>query len=163
MEENKKQVPESVWAPGVPQNIKAEDVITLDNLTLMAINYLMTNVIIPHGFKIEPGFPRKEIPQIGVKKDGVTYGIIVIPSIFPKYVTLQDEFRIKLVEMCEKAEIVPLFAPVGYKSIDEERAKASLTLKGDVFMTTFQGFIKLTKDEKQGYALTMENFYNFGE
>ena len=163
MEENKKQIPESVWAPGVPQNIKAQDVITLDELTLMAINYLMTNVIIPRGFKIEPGFPRKELPQIGVKKDGVSYGIFVIPSVYPNYVTLQDEFRIKVVEMCEKADIVPLFAPVGYKSIDEDRAKESLTLKGDVFMTTFQGFLKLTKDEKQSYALTMENFYNFGE
>ena len=33
MEENKNNIPESVWAPGVPQNIKAEDVITLDELT----------------------------------------------------------------------------------------------------------------------------------
>ena len=163
MEENKNNIPESVWAPGVPQNIKAEDVITLDELTIMAINYLINNVIIPHGFKIEPGFPRKEIPQLGVKKDGVLYGIIVVPSIYPKYVTLQDEFRIKLVEMCEKGDIVPLFAPVGYKSIDDDRAKESLTLKGDVFMTTFQGFIKLTKVEKQEYALTKENSYNIGD
>ena len=159
MEENKNNIPESVWAPGVPQNIKSEDVITLDELTIMAINYLINNVIIPHGFKIEPGFPRKDFPNIVMKRDGVIYMVVVFPSVFPSYATPNDDFRLKVVENAKKFDAVALYAPVGYRSIDEERANAQLTLKGDVFKTIFPGFIVLNDQEHQDFNLKPEDFF----
>ena len=50
------------------------------------------------------------------------------------------------------AKVVALFAPVGYKSIDDERANASLVLRGDVFKTSFPGFVILTDAKHQDPA-----------
>ena len=39
-----KNVPESVWAPGIPSNIKEEDKVKKDELLSMAVDYLMIKV-----------------------------------------------------------------------------------------------------------------------
>ena len=160
MEENKQQeMPESIWADGIPENIKEEDKINQEQLHAMSVDYIVKNIILPKGFKIEPGFPRKDFPNIVCKRDGVIYSIVVFPSVYPHFVGINDEFRVKFVDLCKKMEsdvnankadkdmpdlkVVPLFAPVGYKSIDEERAKAAIVLRGDVFKTSFPGFVIL--------------------
>jgi hypothetical protein len=38
--------------------------------------------------------------------------------------------------------------PLGFLSIDEQRAKAQMTLKGDVFRVNFTGFLEITDEEK---------------
>ena len=157
--ENNKNVPESIWAAGVPENINPDDVLNLDLLVSMAVDYLMKNIIIPLGFKVEEGFPRKELPNIVMKKDGEVYALIVIPSVFPKYTVINDELRLKFVGICKERIVKPLMAPVGYMSIDEARAKASIALKGDVFKTTFPGFIILNDSEKQDMAIKPENLF----
>ena len=43
--------------------------------------------------------------------------------------------------------------------IDEERAKASLVLKGDVFQTMFPGFIILNDEEQFDYNVKPENLF----
>ena len=156
MEMNK---PESIWADGVPQKIDEKDRISNSELADMAITYIMKNIIIPKGFKIEQGFPGKEVPNIICKRDGIVYAIMVVPSLFPDYITINDEFRLKLVSACLEHNTVPLYAPIGYKSIDEERAKAKLALKGDVFLTSFPGFVKLTNNEKQDFSFTDDNLF----
>ena len=151
--------PESIWAAGVPQNIDEKDVINLELLVAMATDYLMKNVVIPKGFKIDDGFPRKEIPNIVMKRDGTTYAVVITPSLFPNYTYVNDELRLKFVSICKERNITPLMAPVGYKSIDDERANAGLALKGDVFKTTFPGFLVLTDEEKQDMRLEPEKLF----
>ena len=151
--------PESIWAAGVPNNIDEKDIIDLEMQVAMATDYLMKNIIIPRGFKVDDGFPRKEIPNIVMKRDGVTYAVVICPSLYPHYTYVNDELRLKLVGICKERNITPLMAPIGYKSIDDERANQGLALKGDVFKTTFPGFLILTDEEKQDMRLDPEKLF----
>ncbi len=161
MENNKnmENIPESVWADGVPANIEDKDRISPEELHNMAIDYVMKKVIIPKGFKIEQGFPRRDFPNIVMKRDGVVYMVIVFPSVYPNYATPNDDFRLKVVEHAKKFNAEVLYAPVGYRSIDPERAKAQLTLKGDVFQTTFPGFIRLNDEPKFDFNVKPEDLF----
>ena len=152
-------IPESVWADGVPQNIEEKDVIKPEELHNMAIDYVMKKIILPKGFKVEQGFPRRDFPNIVMKRDGSIDMVVVFPSVFPNYVTPNDEFRLKIVENAKKFSAEALYAPVGYRSIDEERAKAQLTLKGDVFQTTCPGFIRLTDAPTQDFNVKPEELF----
>ena len=158
MEDNKKEI-ESIWAAGVPQHIEENDKIKPEELHIMAINFVMENCLLKKGFVIEEGFPRKEFPNIVCKKDDKTYAIIVYPSVYPHFVGLNDEFRLQFMDMCKKNNAIGLYASVGYRSIDEERAKAVLVLKGDVFQTLFPGFIVLTDEEKQDMMVPVEQLF----
>ncbi|MBQ7642090.1 MAG: hypothetical protein IJS83_06435 [Acholeplasmatales bacterium] len=165
---NNPEMPESIWADGIPENLQESDKINQEQLHAMAVDYITKNIILPKGFKIEPGFPRKDFPNIICKRDGTIYAIVVFPSVYPHFVAINDEFRLKVVDLCKKMEkdvnankkdknqpdskIVPLFAPVGYKSIDEARANASIVLRGDVFKTSFPGFVVLTDAPHQDPA-----------
>lgn len=165
---NEQNMPESIWADGIPENIKEEDKITQEQLHAMAVDYITKSIVIAKGFKLEPGFPRKDFPNIICKRDGTIYAIVVFPSVYPNFVAINDDFRLKVVDLCKQMEknvndnrtdktapeskVVPLFAPVGYKSIDDERANASLILRGDVFKTSFPGFVVLTDAKHQDPA-----------
>lgn len=157
--QNNNNIPESIWADGCPDVVKDEDKITQRELLGMAVDYVVKKVIIPRGFKIEQGFPREEYPNIICKKDGEVYAIVVAPSIFPNFMAMTDEFRLKFVEQAKQNKCNPLFAAVGYKSIDEERAKAGLVLKGDVFITSFPGFHRLTDAKTQSFTVPVEELY----
>ena len=150
---------ESIWADGCPEHVNEEDKMKPEELHVMAIDYVVKNILLKKGFKIEQGFPRKEFPNIVCKKDDKVYAIVVFPSVFPNYVILRDEFRLDFVRMANEKGCIPLYAPVGYKSIDEERAKASMVLKGDVFLTTCPGFIILTDEEKQNLNVKQEDLF----
>lgn len=154
MEENKnlnanEEMPESIWADGVPEHIDDKDRINQEELLSMSVDFVCKKILIEKGFKIDMGFPRRDFPNIVCKRDGKKYSIVVTPSIMPDFVALTDDFRLKVVEIAKQINAIPLFAPVGYKSIDAERAKAKLLLKGDVFNTSFVGFIVLTDQETQ--------------
>ena len=146
-----KKVPESVWADGIPDNVEEKDKIKGDELLSMAVDYIMKNVIIQKGFKIEPGFPRPQFPNIVCKRDGVKYSIIIAPSVYPGFTSIDDKSRKTYAEATIKQDMIPLFASIGYRSIDSERAKAGLLLRGDVYVTTFPGF----------YVLNAEDNYTF--
>jgi len=142
-------VPESVWADGVPSKIEEKDIIKPDELMSMAINYIVKNEILPNGFKIEPGFPRPNFPNIVAKRNGKVYAIIVVPNVFPQFQVISDQSRFTVVDQCNEKGLIPLFAPVGYRSLDRERAANSIVLRGDIFITIFRGFIILNKEENQ--------------
>ena len=146
-------VPESVWADGVPENIKESDKVPNDEILSMAVDYIMKNVVIAKGFKIEPGFPRPEFPNIICKRDGIKYSIVIAPCVYPSFVTIDDKSRIDYVKNCKANNLIPLSAAVGYRSYDEERAKARLLLKGDLFITTFPGFIVLGDGKTQTFNI----------
>lgn len=146
-------VPESVWADGVPQNVDPKDVIQQPELLSMAVNYLMKNEIVRYGFKIEPGFPRPSYPNIVCKRNGKVYAIIVVPNIFPHFQVINEESRLQVVQQCKEKNIIPLFAPVGYRSLDKDRAIAGLMLRGDIFVTIFRGFVILNDTPDQLKAI----------
>lgn len=157
--QNNENVPESIWAAGIPEKINDSDRLDMDNLVALATDYVMKNVVIPRGFKVDDGFPRKEIPNILMKRDGEAYAVVICPSIYPSYTVVSNEMRLKVVEICKERKVTPLMAPVGYMSIDDERAKAGIALKGDVFKTTFPGFLILTDEENQDMALKPEKLF----
>ncbi len=159
MENNNQNIPESVWADGVPAQIEEKDKISPEELHSMAIDYVMKKIILPKGFKIEQGFPRRDFPNIVMKRDGKLYMVVVFPSVYPNYVTPNDDFRMKIMEGAKKFGAIALYAPVGYKSIDKDRAEASLTLKGDVFQTTFPGFIIMNEEEHQDFNVKPEELF----
>ena len=82
MENNNLNVPESIWADGCPENIEEKDIIQQEELHAMAVDYVVKNVLIPKGFKLEQGFPRRQFPNIVCKRDGELYCIVVFPSVF---------------------------------------------------------------------------------
>ena len=157
--EQQNNMPESIWADGVPKNLKEEDKLTTKEIFKMAVNFITKNVLLEKGVMIENGFPREDFPNIVCKRDGITYAIVVLPSIYPNYSFPTDEFRLQLVELCKKMNTTPLFAPVGYQSVDEARAKESLMLKGDVFKTQFPGFVYLTDEEKQDPKISVDKLF----
>ena len=137
---------------------KNEQLLTKDELLYLSCRFLVNNYLKQNNFEIENGFPRKAYPNIVCKKDGVTYGIVVIPSVFPNYEIMTDNFRIKTVDVSKKENAVALFAPVGLKSNDEERASQQVILKTDDFKVYFPGFIVLTDDEKQNLEIKASEF-----
>lgn len=156
--QNNNNMPESIWADGCPENVQDSDKLTDKELHSMAIDYV-AKYIISRGFKIENGYPRLQFPNIVCKKDGIMYAMIVVPSVFPDYLLPLDQLRINFVKEAKKRNCEPLYATISYKSIDEERANAKLTLKGDVFHTIFPGFHRLTEDKKQEFSIKPEDLF----
>ena len=150
---------ESIWADGCPEHVDDKDKLKPEELHAMAIDYVLKNILLKKGFKLEQGFPRKEFPNIVCKKDDKIYAIVVFPSVYPNFVALKDEFRLNFVKMAYERNCIPLYAPVGYKSIDEERANAQMMLKGDVFLTTCPGFIVLNDEEHQNQNVKQEELF----
>ena len=160
MENN--NMPESIWADGCPQNPSEEDILKLEDLHKMAIDYVCKNIVIKNGYKFYQGFPRLEFPNIVCRKEeegSESFAIVVLPSVFPNVTGINDQFRLQLVEACKKNGCTPLYGTVGYKSIDEARAKAQMMLKGDVFYTSFPGFVKLTDAPEQKLQVPKEELF----
>ena len=154
------EVPESIWAPGIPEKINQDDLIKPEELMSMAVNYIMKNEMIRWGFKVEQGFPRPSYPNIIAKRNGKTYAIIIVPNVFPKFQVINAESKLGVVKQCKENNLIPLFAPVGYRSMDRERAAKSIMLKGDLYITVFRGFIILNDDPEQLKAIKPEYILN---
>ena len=74
-------------------------------------------------------------------------------GLYPAFITIDDKSRLEFVKTCKQNDLIPLYAAVGYRSYDEERAKARLLLRGDIFITTFPGFIVLKDGETQSFDI----------
>ena len=144
---------ESIWADGCPKNVDEKMKINIQELLMMGIDFLIKKYAIPNGFKIEQTNAKLNmLPNVIMKRDGVVYGVAVVPFVFPKYGMLTDGARISMVKTLREQNVIPLFEPVGFTSIDKERAKAEMALKGDVFNIMFRGFIELNDEEHQNLA-----------
>ncbi|MBQ9124397.1 MAG: hypothetical protein IJY14_01780 [Acholeplasmatales bacterium] len=155
---------ESIWADGCPENVLEEDKLQQMDLLRMGINFVIEKCLLPNGFKIEKVADKlNELPNIVAKRNNSIYGIAVVSSVFPTVLKLNDDIRVQYAKMCEEHKMIPLYAPVGFRSIDEARANASMTLKGDLFKTSFVGFIKLTTDPNQDVTIVPEHIYQFGK
>ncbi len=150
---------ESIWADGCPKNVKEEYKLTTQELLLLAVDYVVKQYAMKNGFKVEQAMARIEyLPNIIMRKNDILYAVAVVPFVYPKYAHLNNEVRIKFVNDAKGYNAVPLFAPVGFKSIDKERAKASMALKGDLFDVLFRGFIKLTDEPNQQMLIPNNEF-----
>lgn len=144
------EIKESIWADGVPQNVDEKFKVTTTELLAMGINYIVDHFAIPNGFKIEAVKPQLGVfPNVVLKRNDIVYSIVVVPFVYPQYSYIKDEIRLKMVEFVKSYNGIPLFAPIGFKSTDKERALASMMLKGDTYDVLFRGFIKLTDEEHQ--------------
>ncbi len=152
-------IKESIWADGCPKNIKEEFKLTIPQLLVLGVDYVVKKFAVPHGFKIEQAMANIEyLPNIIMKKNDKLYAVAVVPFVYPNYGCLNDKIRIEFVNASKKNGAMPLFAPVGFKSIDAERAKASLALKGDLFDILFRGFIILTDEPNQRMIVDNDEF-----
>ncbi len=152
-------VKESIWAAGCPQNVKEEYKLTIPQLLVLGVDYVVKRFAAAHGFKIEQARANiNYLPNILMKKNGQLYAVAVVPFVYPNYGCLNDKVRIEFVHNAKSYNAVPLFAPVGFKSIDAERAKAGLALKGDLFDILFRGFLVLTDEPKQQMIVNNDEF-----
>lgn len=144
---------ESIWADGCPQNVDEKMKLTVQDLMLMGIDFFIKKYAIPNGFKIEQTNAKLSLlPNVIMKKDGLVYGIAIVPFVYPKYGMLTDGARISMVKTLKEQNVIPLFAPIGFISTDKDRAKAEMALKGDLFNIMFRGFIELNDSEHQNLA-----------
>lgn len=141
---------ESIWADGVPSKINKEDLLTPAELTKICIRFLVEKVLVPKEYKIIGVVDElNKFPNITAEKNGVTYAIVVLPEIYPRFGTLVDDFRLKFVAATKERGLLPVLAPVFIKSYDNERAQKSVLLKGDIFNLADMGQIVLNDEEKQ--------------
>lgn len=153
------EVKESIWADGVPQNVDESFKITQLELLNMAVKQVVENYAIPNGFKVEGVNAQLGVfPNIILKRNDVIYAILAIPFVYPQYLYINDEVRLEMVKFVKSYNGIPLFAPIGFRSTDKDRAEASMMLKGDTFETLFKGFIKLTDAEHQDLVNVEDQF-----
>lgn len=131
----------------------------LDELHALSCNFVVDNYLKQNGFELAEGFPRKQYPNIVCRKNGQLYGIVVIPSIFPNYEILTNEFRIDVVKLCKSQNAIALFAPVGFKAKDEKLASKSLVSKDGDFRIFFPGFVVLNEKETQNLSLKDDEYF----
>ena len=131
----------------------------LDELHALSCNFVVDNYLKQNGFELAEGFPRKQYPNIVCRKNGQIYGIVVIPSIFPNYEILTNEFRIDVVKLCKSQNAIALFAPVGFKAKDEKLASKSLVSKDGDFRIFFPGFVVLNEKETQNLSLKDDEYF----
>lgn len=150
---------ESIWADGCPANVSENSKLKIEELLLLAVDYVVKEYALKNGFMVEQAMANIQyLPNIIMKKNDQLYVVAVVPFVFPKYGYLNDTIRLEMVKNAKKFNAIPLFAPVGFKSIDEERAKAELALKGDLFNTIFRGFLVLTDEEHQNMIVPASDF-----
>lgn len=155
-------IKESIWADGVPQNVKEEMKLNTQDLLLLAVDYAVKSICIPNGFKIEQAIAKLGyFPNIIMKKNDQLYAVAVVPFLYPNYGIINNKVRIDMVKNAKSNNAIPLMAPVGFKSIDEARANAQLALKGDVFEYLCRGFVELTDEENQNLFESYEQFKMF--
>lgn len=149
---------ESIWAAGVPKKIKEEDFLEPKSILNMCIKTVLDTKIVPKEYRIlavndELG----KYPSLLIEKEKTVYALAVIPCIYPHYMPKNDGFRIGFADHCLKQNYIPVICPVALYSIDEERKKASIVLKGDLFHTVCLGFKECTLDENQDLSFEALN------
>ena len=143
-------VKESIWADGIPATIKDEFKMGTKDLLTMAVNFLCENVLKKDDIKIErASADPTQLPNVIFTKNEKVYGVTIVPFLFPKYGYINDKARIGVTKLLNEKNAVSLFCPIGFKSVDEERAKAELALKGDLFNIMYRGFMILNAEETQ--------------
>ena len=141
---------ESIWADGVPTKINKDDILMPLDILKLCMRFTVEHILVPNDYKIV-GLREdlNNFPHITAEKEGKTYGIVVLPEIFPHFGAVPTDFRMQYVEACGKHNVVPVLCPILIHSQDKERAEKSILLKGDVFRLANIGQLILTDEETQ--------------
>lgn len=141
---------ESIWVDGVPNRIDPKDRLTPLEILRMCIHYSVENIIAGKEYKIINVIDTLyAYPNIILEKEEKHYAVAVVPCIYPYFMPENDELRIGFAKASKEKGFIPILCPIPVRSIDEERAKQSIYLKGDVFQFANIGQKILTDDVKQ--------------
>lgn len=141
---------ESIWADGVPENINPKDRLEPEELLKLCIQFTIQEVLKDKEYQILGVDDQiNAFPNLLLKKENQTYAVAVVPCIYPYFLIKNDQLRIKYAKAAKRNHHIPVLCPIPVRSIDMERAKRSIYLKGDVFAFANIGQKILTDEEGQ--------------
>ena len=156
MQENKI---ESIWADGIPAKIEDKDRVEPKTVLNMCIHYVIEYIIKGKNYEILSAQDELNIyPNIELKQGNEKYAVAVIPCIYPYFMPKNDKLRIGFAKAAKEKNYIPVICPVPIRSIDNERAEASIYLKGDLFQFANIGQIIVTEEEVQEITPNTLNF-----
>ena len=162
MENNQNQVPESIWADGiVPEKVDPKFLFNMQELLLMAMDFIVRVFAPQNGFKIDATNPdTKQLPNIIMSRDDKTYAIAVVPSVFPRGAVLRPDIKDAFYKKCVENNATGVYMPVVIASRDEKRKAAGCLLKGDIYNMMFRGGVILDDNPDQDLK-DPKNFTSF--
>ena len=93
---NENQVLESIWADGIPANIKKEDVMLPIDILKLCIKFTVEQILLTNDYKIIGVIEDlHNFPNVTAEKDGKRYGIVVLPEIYPHFGGVPKDFRLQ--------------------------------------------------------------------
>lgn len=143
--QNNSGSPQKNWGKGIPA-YKESDLMTkgqMLNFAMQVVNDydLKDSEFMPISYCDNTNAPINYI----MKKDSTLFFIVVYPYVFPNEPVFEDKTKKMVLTLCKKFNAKCLFAPVGLCPCDEERAEASLLLKGDGFYVNYTGMEEIKK------------------
>ncbi|MDE7213290.1 MAG: hypothetical protein K2N42_01785 [Anaeroplasmataceae bacterium] len=147
MQENKR---ESIWADGIPAKIEDKDRLEPRAVLNKCIQYVIKYILQGKNYEILSAQDNLNCyPNIELKLEDKKYAVAVIPCIYPYFMPKNDKLRIGFAKAAKEKNYIPVMCPVPIRSIDKDRAEASIYLKGDLFQFANIGQIILTDEEEQ--------------
>ena len=118
------------WGEGIPE-YAPEDVLSMDEVQKICVAYAGT-MYGEGGYDVGGAmYDRGRYPNVVAQKDGKMYCIAVLGEQWPLIGHMSVLHMRDYYEFCAEHGGIACIAAVSLKSNDEERAKASLTLRGD--------------------------------
>jgi len=143
--QNNSGAPQKNWGEGIPE-YKSSDLMTKGQILNFAMHVVHDYDLKDSGFMPVSYCDNSEaLINYIMKKDGDIIFIVVYPYVFPNEPVLDEETKNTVLDLCKKFNAKCLFAPVGLCPCDEERAAASLLLKGDGFYVNYTGMEEIEK------------------
>lgn len=150
---------ESIWADGIPSKIEEKDLLEPKAVLQMCIRFTLEHILKDKGYEITSVQDDPNLfPNIEAKKEKKKYAIAVIPCIYPHFMAKNDALRIGFAKASIEKNYTPVLCPIPIRSIDKERAEASVYLKGDLFQFANLGQIILTTEASQEISPNTLNF-----
>ncbi len=150
---------ESVWVDGIPPRIEKNDLLTLEEVLKICLQYFIKDYLKDKGYEIDGINPNpNQLPHVLLTKKNQKYAVILVPCVYPRYHLMHEDIRIKYVKDCEAKNYIPLYCPVLISSYDEQRAEKGLMLRGDLFNVRIVKQIILTQEEHQNLTLNALDF-----
>lgn len=151
---------ESIWADGVPSKIDPKDLLEPQELLRLCIRFALDEILKEKGYTVLQIIDKLHVyPNIILEKAEKKYAVAIVPCIYPYFMIQNDEIRIGFAKAAKEKNYIPILCPIPARSIDEERAKKSVYLKGDLFQFANIGQKVLTEDEHQEILPTSLDFH----
>lgn len=151
--------PESIWADGIPAKIETKDRLEPKDILHMCVRFVLDNILNSKAYEIMAAHDNPNyFPNIEAKLGDEKYAITVIPCIYPHFIPKNDKLRMGFASKAKEKNYIPVICPIPIRSIDKDRANASVYLKGDLFEFANIGQIIVTEAEEQEILPKTLNF-----